>query len=129
MDGRGGSRFQRGSGGGAGFVARREPRHANSGDDRFRAFKVPSLRNVALTAPYMINGTFLTLRQVMDFYEGGGAHVGGSGRLPNQTLPTDSLHLTPSERDAVIALLQALTDSSVRPDRVKINVPDNHTSP
>jgi cytochrome c peroxidase len=91
--------------------------------DHIRAFKVPSLRNVAVTAPYMHNGTFLTLRQVMDFYEGGGAH----GRLPNQTLATESLHLTPSERDAVIAFLQTLTDSSVRPDRVKINVPDNHT--
>jgi cytochrome c peroxidase len=93
--------------------------------DHIRAFKVPSLRNVAITAPYMHNGTFLTLRQVMDFYEGGGAH----GRLPNQTLATDLLHLTPSERDAVIAFLQTLTDSSVRSDRVKINVPDNHTSP
>jgi cytochrome c peroxidase len=93
--------------------------------DHVRAFKVPSLRNVAITAPYMHNGTFLTLRQVMDFYEGGGAH----GRLSNQTLATDSLHLTPSERDAVIAFLQALTDSSVRSDRVKMNVPDNHTSP
>ena len=93
--------------------------------DHNRAFKVPSLRNVALTAPYMHNGRFLTLRQVMDFYEGGGAR----GRLPNQTLATDSLHLTPSERDAVIAFLQTLTDSSVRPDRVKMNVPGNHTSP
>ena len=95
--------------------------------DHVRAFKVPSLRNVALTAPYMHNGTFLTLRQVMDFYEAGGAQ--GGSRLPNQTLATDSLHLTPSERDAVIAFLQTLTDSSVRPDRVKIKVPDNHTSP
>ncbi len=93
--------------------------------DHVRAFKVPSLRNVAVTAPYMHNGTFLTLRQVMDFYEGGGAH----GRLPNQTLATDSLHLTASERDAVIAFLQTLTDSGVRPDRVKMNVPDNHTAP
>jgi cytochrome c peroxidase len=93
--------------------------------DHIRAFKVPSLRNVAITAPYMHNGTFLTLRQVMDFYEGGGAR----GRLPNQTLATDSLHLTPPERAAVIAFLQALTDSSVRSDRVKMNVPDNHTSP
>ena len=33
------------------------------------AFKTPSLRNVALTAPYMHNGRFLTLRQVLDFYQ------------------------------------------------------------
>ncbi len=93
--------------------------------DHIRAFKVPTLRNVALTAPYMHNGTFLTLRQVMDFYEGGGAQ----GRLSNQTLATDSLHLTPSERDAVIAFLQTLTDSSVGPARVKMKVPDGHLSP
>jgi cytochrome c peroxidase len=93
--------------------------------DHLRAFKVPSLRNVALTAPYMHNGTFLTLRQVMDFYEGGGPH----GRLPNQTLASDSLHLTPSERDAVIAFLQTLTDSSVRPDPVKMKIPATHPSP
>jgi cytochrome c peroxidase len=93
--------------------------------DHIRAFKVPSLRNVAITAPYMHNGTFLTLRQVMDFYEGGGAQ----GRLPNQTLALDSLHLTPSERDAVIAFLQTLTDSSVRPDPVKMKVPGTHPSP
>ena len=93
--------------------------------DHIRAFKVPSLRNVAITPPYMHNGTFLTLRQVMDFYEGGGAQ----GRLPNQTLASDSLHLTPSERAAVIAFLQTLTDSSVRPDPVKMKVPGTHPSP
>jgi cytochrome c peroxidase len=93
--------------------------------DHVRAFKVPSLRNVALTAPYMHNGTFLTLRQVMGFYEGGGAH----GRLPNQTLATDSLHLTPSERNAVIAFLGTLTDSSVGPADVKIKVAEAHPSP
>jgi cytochrome c peroxidase len=91
--------------------------------DHVRAFKVPSLRNVALTAPYMHNGTFLTLRQVMDFYERGG------GRLSNQTMAADSLHLTPSERDAVIAFLQTLTDSSIGPAGVKMKVPDGHPSP
>ncbi len=93
--------------------------------DHVRAFKVPSLRNVALTPPYMHNGTFLALRQVMDFYDGGGAQ----GRLPDQTLATDSLHLTPSERDAVIAFLQTLTDSSVSPSRVRMKVPVGHSSP
>ncbi len=93
--------------------------------EHVRAFKVPSLRNVALTAPYMHGGTFLTLRQVMDFYEGGGAH----GRLPNQTLATDSLHLTAPERDAVIAFLQTLTDSSGSPAGVRMKVRVGHSSP
>jgi cytochrome c peroxidase len=35
------------------------------------AFKTPTLRNVALTAPYMHNGVFRTLEEVLDFYDGG----------------------------------------------------------
>jgi len=73
------------------------------------AFKTPSLRNVALTAPYMHNGAFATLEQVVRFYDrGGGAGVGL--RVPNQTLPAAPLHLTASERGALVAFLRALTD-------------------
>ncbi|HEX2778187.1 MAG TPA: cytochrome c peroxidase [Gemmatimonadaceae bacterium] len=75
------------------------------------AFKTPTLRNIALTAPYMHNGVFTTLEQVVDFYDGGG----GAGRgidLPNQTLPTDSLRLTKEEKRAVVAFMKALTDTS-----------------
>ena len=75
------------------------------------AFKTPSLRNVALTAPYMHNGVFRTLQQVLDFYDAGGGH--GIGALsPHQTLPTDSLHLTATEKRAIIAFLGALTDTT-----------------
>lgn len=79
------------------------------------AFKTPSLRNVALTAPYMHNGVYRTLEQVVDFYDrGGGAGIGL--RLANQTLPTDSLQLTRADRHALIAFLGTLTDTSrVRP--------------
>lgn len=76
------------------------------------AFKVPSLRNVALTAPYMHNGAFKTLDEVVDFYNDGG----GSGlglRLPNQTLSADSLHLRADEHRDLIAFLRALTDTIV----------------
>jgi cytochrome c peroxidase len=75
------------------------------------AFKVPTLRNVALTAPYMHNGAFETLEEVVDFYDhGGGA---GSGiDLPNQTLPADSLHLSKEEQRALVAFLKALTDTA-----------------
>jgi cytochrome c peroxidase len=79
------------------------------------AFKTPSLRNVALTAPYMHNGVYRTLEQVMDFYDrGGGPGIGV--RLPNQTLPTERLRLTEGERRELIAFLRTLTDTSrVRP--------------
>lgn len=83
------------------------------------AFKTPSLRNVALTAPYMHNGVYRTLTDVLDFYDAGGGHGIGAA-LPHQTLPADSLHLTAPEKRAIIAFLGALTDTSrttARPPR------------
>lgn len=76
--------------------------------EHLRAFKVPSLRNVMETAPYMHNGTFRTLDDVMHFYEAGGGR-GAGGRIPNQTLAPDSLRLTASERAAIIAFLGTLS--------------------
>jgi cytochrome c peroxidase len=77
-----------------------------------RAFKTPSLRNVALTAPYMHHGTFATLDEVIRFYDGGGA-LGAGASITNQTLAADSLHLTAEERGAIIAFLGTLTDTVI----------------
>jgi cytochrome c peroxidase len=75
------------------------------------AFKTPTLRNVAVTAPYMHNGSFASLEKVMDFYDrGGGAGIGM--KVPNQTLPPQPLHLTAEERSDIIAFLKALTDDA-----------------
>lgn len=98
-----------------------DPDSGRAGVDHLRehlfAFKVPTLRNIALTAPYMHNGAYATLDQVMDFYEhGGGAGLGA--RLPNPTLSSARLHLTAAERGALIAFLRALTDSSLHPAQV-----------
>lgn len=71
------------------------------------AFKTPTLRHVGQTAPYMHNGVFKTLEQVVDFYdEGGGSGLGLP--LPNQTLPPDKLHLTPAEKRALVAFMKSL---------------------
>jgi cytochrome c peroxidase len=71
------------------------------------AFKTPTVRNAARTAPYMHNGVFPTLEQVVDFYDrGGGAGLGI--KIDNQTLPFDQLHLTPQERDNIIAFIRTL---------------------
>jgi cytochrome c peroxidase len=78
-----------------------------------RAFKTPSLRNIALTAPYMHNGAFRTLDDVVAFYDRGGGQ-GAGAPIANQTLSADSLHLTQSERHAIVAFLGALTDTVVR---------------
>ncbi len=75
------------------------------------AFKTPTVRNVAVTAPYMHNGVFRTLAEVVDFYDaGGGAGLGL--RVPNQTLPADSLRLTRREKRDLVAFMRALTDTS-----------------
>ena len=75
------------------------------------AFKTPTLRNIALTAPYMHNGVYKTLEEVIDFYDkGGGQGLGLS--LPNQTLPADKLQLTQLEKAQLKAFLLTLTDTT-----------------
>jgi cytochrome c peroxidase len=71
------------------------------------AFKIVTLRNAALTAPYMHNGVFTTLQQVLNFYnKGGGAGTGI--KIDNQTLPADKLNLTQKESDEIIAFIKTL---------------------
>lgn len=73
-------------------------------------FKTPTLRNIALTAPYMHNGVYDTLEEVMDFYNrGGGAGIGIA--LEHQTLPPDKLQLSPEEIQDLIAFMHTLTDA------------------
>ena len=75
------------------------------------AFKTPTLRNVELTAPYMHNGVFSTLEEVMDFYNKGGGY--GLKIAPeNQTLPFDKLQLSKKEISEIIAFMKTLTDTS-----------------
>ena len=71
------------------------------------AFKTPTLRNVAKTAPYMHNGVYETLEEVVDFYNKGGGN-GLGFNLPNQTLPFDKLDLTQPEKSALVAFMKAL---------------------
>jgi cytochrome c peroxidase len=80
-----------------------------------RAFKVPTLRNVARTAPYMHNGAFRTLDEVVDFYAKGGGRGAGLV-LANQDDKIRAFTLTASEKADLIAFLGALTDESRRPD-------------
>ncbi len=75
------------------------------------SFKTPTLRNVALTAPYMHNGAYHTLEEVVDFYnKGGGTGLGLA--VPNQTLPFDNLNLKPQEIKDLVRFMEALTDTS-----------------
>ncbi|MBB3697711.1 methylamine utilization protein [Flammeovirga yaeyamensis] len=77
--------------------------------EKMFAFKTPTVRNINVTAPYMHNGVFNTLDEVIQFYNMGGGHGIGI-TLENQTLPTDSLHLTISEVENLKLFLGALSD-------------------
>ncbi len=86
------------------------------------AFKTPTLRNIALTAPYMHNGIYKTLEQVIDFYNRGGGEGIGI-HLENQTLPPDKLNLTLKEQRALVSFLQTLTDTTgttSRPNKLPV---------
>lgn len=75
------------------------------------SFKTITVRNVALTAPYMHNGVFATLEEVVDFYNRGGG-TGHGFDVPNQTLPFDSLGLSETEERQIVAFMRALTDTT-----------------
>lgn len=76
------------------------------------AFKTTTVRNISLTAPYMHNGVYETLEEVVDFYnKGGGKGLGID--LPHQTLPFDKLSLTEQEQADLVAFMKALSDISL----------------
>ncbi len=75
------------------------------------SIKTVSLRNVELTAPYMHNGLFETLEEVMEFYNlGGGAGMGLD--IEYQTLPDTRLNLSEKEMNDIILFLHTLTDTT-----------------
>lgn len=78
-----------------------------------RAFKVPTLRNVEKTAPYMHNGIFRTLEDVLDFYAKGGGHELGVTNLDDKIRKFD---LSPSDRADMVAFMKSLTDESLTPE-------------
>jgi cytochrome c peroxidase len=78
----------------------------NDPNDRYR-FRTPSLRNVALTAPYMHDGSLATLADVIDYYAAGGVpHEGQDPRIR-------ALDLTPAQRDDLVAFLLSLTGDDI----------------
>ncbi|MBL0217412.1 MAG: di-heme enzyme [Myxococcales bacterium] len=89
--------------------------------DRGR-YKPPTLRNIAVTAPYMHDGSMATLDEVVRFYERGGRLTTtgpnvGDGRLnPNKSPFVGGFVLTDQERSDLIAFLEALTDDAFLTD-------------
>jgi cytochrome c peroxidase len=82
------------------------------------AFRAPSLRNVAVTGPYMHDGSVATLEEVVDIYAAGGRKIEsgpykGDGRVnPHKSELIVPIDLTPQERADLVAFLKTLTDES-----------------
>jgi len=85
-------------------------------------FKAPALRNIAVTAPYMHDGSAATLADVIAHYEAGGRTISdepnrGVGRAnPNKSPSVRGFTLTPGDRDDLIAFLESLTDRPLLDD-------------
>jgi cytochrome c peroxidase len=85
-------------------------------------FKAPSLRNVAVTGPYMHDGSIATLEGVLDHYAAGGRTIAegpqaGTGHdNPNKDPLVGGFTLTRQQREDLIAFLKSLTDETVLHD-------------
>ncbi len=94
------------------FAADEEGRKRVTGAaEDFYKFRVPSLRNIAVTFPYMHDGRFRTLESVLDFYTDGMTENGGG--IDPLLIKADGsfgIDLTEIEKAQIIAFLQTLTD-------------------
>ena len=95
------------------------------------AFKIPSLRNVALTAPYFHNGDTPSLREAVLLYSRGGNVAPITQRDGTPIEPLGIANMTSDEADAVVAWLESLTDERVRIasapfDHPQLFVPNGH---
>ncbi len=73
-------------------------------------FRTPSLRNIAVTAPYMHDGRFETLEEVLDHY------ISGGFSSPNKDDLLDSIALNETHKAALLAFLLTLTDEELLED-------------
>jgi cytochrome c peroxidase len=86
---------------------------ARSGSkDDVGKFRVPSLRNVAVTAPYMHDGSTPTLSQVIDDYAAGGRVARISGRRPARGVAVRPFTISAAEKRDLISFLESLTDDA-----------------
>jgi cytochrome c peroxidase len=80
-------------------------------------FRAPTLRNVAVTAPYMHDGSIATLEEVLDHYAAGGRAALVNGRpSPLRSGFVQGFRMTPEERTDVVEFLRSLTDEGFLTD-------------
>lgn len=83
--------------------------NVNSAVETKNAFRTGTIRNAGKTKPYMHNGSFNSLAQVIDFYNAGGG-AGRGLKVTNQTLSADSLHLTQTDKNSLLAFMRSLNE-------------------
>jgi cytochrome c peroxidase len=84
----------------------------NKAPETLHAFRTGSIRNAEYTKPYMHNGVFKSLEEVIDFYDVGGG-LGKKLIVNNQTLAGDSLHLTSNEKKDLLAFIYSLNEDII----------------
>jgi cytochrome c peroxidase len=84
----------------------------NKAPETLHAFRTGSIRNAEYTKPYMHNGVFKTLEEVIDFYDVGGGH-GRKMVVDNQTLAGDSLKLSASDKKELLAFINSLNEEII----------------
>ena len=84
----------------------------NPAGEMMNAFRTGTVRNSTFTKPYMHNGVFQTLDQVIDLYDAGGG-AGKKLAVKNQTLSTDSLRLSKDEKRQLIAFIHSLNENVI----------------
>lgn len=95
------------------------------------AFKIPSLRNIELTGPYMHNGGMASLDEVLEFYSRGG-NFNTAGKNFGFVFSQGDLGAFPENRADIVAFLKTLTDDRVRYkkapfDHPEIKIPHGHS--
>ncbi len=104
---------------GAGAYPETDPglfHHTAAPEDMGR-FRAPTLRNIAVTAPYMHDGSVATLDAVIDHYAAGGRSAAQGHPNPLRDSRIQGFTLNPEEKAALIAFLESLTDESFLHDR------------
>ncbi len=103
-----------------GYPAGNTGLHELTGERRdMGRFKAPTLRNIAITAPYMHDGSIAALDGVLDHYQQGGrtiehgSNAGHGSRNPYKSVFVKAFNLTAAEREDLLAFLNALTDTTV----------------
>jgi cytochrome c peroxidase len=84
----------------------------NQAPETLHAFRTGSIRNAIYTKPYMHNGVFKSLKEVIDFYDAGGGQ-GKKMTVENQTLSGDSLKLNPADKKDLLTFMYSLNEEII----------------